>query len=144
MAAFTTNPQVIHETIDGETIIIDLASGSYYSLQGSGPEIWNGLAEGETLPALTQRLTASYGESQEIKAALATFLRELEAEQLIQRGEETVTEEPRTLNGGGGGAPEAPFVPPKLEKYTDMQDIILLDPVHEVDARGWPHAPAGT
>jgi hypothetical protein len=22
-----------------------------------------------------------------------------------------------------------------------MQDLILLDPVHEVDARGWPHLP---
>ena len=35
-----------------------------------------------------------------------------------------------------------PFVPPTLEKYTDMQDLVLLDPVHEVDERGWPHAQA--
>jgi len=26
-----------------------------------------------------------------------------------------------------------------VEKYTDMQDLVLLDPVHEVDERGWPH-----
>jgi hypothetical protein len=31
---------------------------------------------------------------------------------------------------------------PPISKFTDMQDIILLDPVHEVDARGWPHASA--
>jgi hypothetical protein len=33
------------------------------------------------------------------------------------------------------------FEPPVLEKFTDMQDLILLDPVHEVDERGWPHVP---
>ena len=36
-----------------------------------------------------------------------------------------------------------PFEAPSFTTFTDMQDIILLDPVHEVDARGWPHAPAG-
>jgi hypothetical protein len=30
------------------------------------------------------------------------------------------------------------FEPPLLEKYTDMQDLVLLDPVHEVDSTGWP------
>jgi hypothetical protein len=25
-----------------------------------------------------------------------------------------------------------------LNKYTDMQDLLLLDPIHEVDAAGWP------
>ncbi|MCU1244771.1 MAG: hypothetical protein JWN02_681, partial [Acidobacteria bacterium] len=29
---------------------------------------------------------------------------------------------------------------PRLERYTDMQEIILLDPVHKVDSQGWPHA----
>ena len=25
-----------------------------------------------------------------------------------------------------------------LTKYTDMQELLLLDPIHEVDATGWP------
>jgi hypothetical protein len=28
---------------------------------------------------------------------------------------------------------------PVLEKFTDMQDLILLDPVHDVNPKGWPH-----
>jgi hypothetical protein len=32
------------------------------------------------------------------------------------------------------------FIPPKLRKYTDMQDLLLLDPIHEVDEQGWPIA----
>jgi hypothetical protein len=29
---------------------------------------------------------------------------------------------------------------PVLNKYTDMQDLLLLDPIHEVDERGWPNS----
>ena len=40
----------------------------------------------------------------------------------------------------GGVEPEERlwFEAPSLEKYTDMQDLVLLDPVHEVDQTGWP------
>jgi hypothetical protein len=31
-----------------------------------------------------------------------------------------------------------PYSPPKLSAYTDMQELLLLDPVHEVDDAGWP------
>jgi len=29
-------------------------------------------------------------------------------------------------------------LPPKIEIFSDMQDILLLDPVHDVDQSGWP------
>jgi hypothetical protein len=28
-----------------------------------------------------------------------------------------------------------------LQKFTDMQDLLLLDPIHEVDESGWPRVP---
>ena len=28
---------------------------------------------------------------------------------------------------------------PALAKFTDMQELLLLDPVHEVDEAGWPN-----
>jgi hypothetical protein len=72
-----------------------------------------------------------------VATSVAEFLRELEAEQLIavvegSSDEQSAAAEPDVA--------DVTFVPPKLEKYTDMQDIILLDPVHQVDNRGWPHA----
>ena len=33
---------------------------------------------------------------------------------------------------------EAEFSTPLVEKYTDMAELILLDPVHDVSALGWP------
>ena len=34
------------------------------------------------------------------------------------------------------------YVAPTLQKYSDMQDLLLIDPVHEVDETGWPNRPA--
>jgi len=33
------------------------------------------------------------------------------------------------------------YAPPVLETFSDMQDLLLLDPIHEVDDAGWPMAP---
>ena len=27
---------------------------------------------------------------------------------------------------------------PSLEKYSDLQDLLLIDPIHEADESGWP------
>ena len=64
----------------------------------------------------------------------------------------TSVDKAQATGNGTGSAPAAvqqdvgervPFVAPSFTTFTDMQDIILLDPVHEVDTRGWPHASAG-
>ncbi len=52
-----------------------------------------------------------------------------------------------TGEGAGAFSPPAiqgAFAPPRLQRYTDMQDLLLLDPIHDVDEVGWPVAsPAG-
>jgi Coenzyme PQQ synthesis protein D (PqqD) len=136
METFQTNPEVIHETIEGETIIIDLSSGTYYSLRGSAPSIWNAIADGADSGSIVRRLEGVYeAPAGEVAEAVESFLRTLEESGLIAPGE------------SGAPAPETdvtatrvPFERPQLEKYEDLQDIILLDPVHKVDDRGWPHA----
>jgi hypothetical protein len=136
-----TNPQVIHETIDGETIVIDLASGTYYSLQGAGPVIWSAIAAGEAPDRVADRLGAAYPGEPDAAAAVRTFVAELQAEGLLVTNGSVPAAAPVPLP-----AAEAPpaFLPPTLEKYTDMQDIILLDPVHQVGERGWPHTDAAS
>jgi hypothetical protein len=44
-----------------------------------------------------------------------------------------------SANGASGGS----WAEPVLDKYTDMQELLLLDPIHEVDDAGWPHTLTG-
>lgn len=128
-------PEIVHETVDGEVIAIDLGDGSYYSLAGSGPQIWQLLAGGASEAQVREALAARHGvEASEIAAGIAAFLGQLEENRLAVR-----------VEGDGGGAvaleplaEPGSYEEPRLERYTDMKDYFLLDPIHEVDAAGWP------
>lgn len=136
---FRIGPEIVHETVDGEVIAIDLANGSYYSLAGSGPAIWEllarGVSEAEIGAALAGRFASGDGEIGAAVSALLVQLREnglIVSEAGVPAGAAPATE----------AAEKAPFEAPRLERYTDMKDYFLLDPIHEVDTAGWPRPAA--
>jgi hypothetical protein len=133
------SPNVIHETIEGEVILIDLKTGTYYSLRDTGAAVWQAIEQGADEDAVVAELTSRYDASEDqIRAAGTQLLVELEREGLIRAGEgEAAPATPPSASDNGAG--RLPFAAPVLEKHTDMQDLILLDPVHEVGAQGWPH-----
>jgi coenzyme PQQ synthesis protein D (PqqD) len=131
------SPNVIYETIEGEVILIDLKTGTYYSLRDSGAAVWQAIEHGAGEDGIAAELRSRYDASEgEIRAAVRRLLDELEREGLV-RAEEGEAAPAAPASGNGAG--RLPFAAPVLEKHTDMQDLILLDPVHEVGAQGWPH-----
>jgi hypothetical protein len=127
--------RVVHETIDGETILINLQSGNYYSLTGCGSEVWSLLSGGWSDHEVAAELERRY-DADGVAGAIYALVDDLAGEQLL---------EPHAGGNGNGSRPalegsaDADFVPPRLEKFTDMQYFLLVDPVHEVEAAGWPH-----
>jgi hypothetical protein len=133
------SPNVIHETIEGEVIVIDLKTGTYYSLRDTGAAIWQAIDKGAGEDEIVANLGLRYDASDdEIRDAVRRLLAELEQEGLV-RAEHGEVEQATGLPGADDSGPRLPFEAPSLEKHTDMQDLILLDPVHEVGAEGWPH-----
>jgi hypothetical protein len=138
------SPKVIHETIDGETVIVNLDSGNYYSLDTLGAEIWNSVGKGVPVDHIIEDVSCRYaGEREEIDRTVRLFLNELLQEALISplepgaAGSLAAHETPVT-NAPADGL--RPFTAPTLQMYNDMQDLLLLDPIHEVDETGWPNA----
>jgi hypothetical protein len=39
------------------------------------------------------------------------------------------------------GELQPPYISPVFYVYTDMKDLLLVDPIHEVDVSGWTHQP---
>jgi hypothetical protein len=148
--AFTiNNPNVVHETIDGETILIHLGTGTYYSLDGVAAELWGLLLAGVSDGELGARLQARYDvEPGLAERSAAAFVRELLQEELVVELREGLAAEATAELAPGEEPGEKPaaggvFAPPVLHKYTDMQEFMLVDPIHDVDAEaGWPHVKA--
>ena len=130
-------PKVVHETIDGEVVIIHLDTGCYYSLDGVGAVIWDRLDHGATVGETGAWLGQHYPAAQVEAAGLVVRLAgELQTEDLIVPLNDP---SPAAAERAEPGAPlPASFQPPVLRKHTDMQDLLLLDPIHEVDETGWP------
>jgi hypothetical protein len=135
-------PSIVSETIDGEVVIISLDSGSYYSLRGSGAEIWGLIGGGAGTADLLQRLGALYrGDGEEMRAHLERFLSQLVAEEILRVEQEGQSAAAAATAASRPEDPRAerPFEAPLLEKFTDMEHLLLLDPIHEVDEAGWPN-----
>ena len=135
------SPNVIHETIDGDVILIDLETGTYYSLRDTGAAVWQAIERGAGEEEIGATLERRYeGPADEMLEAVRRLLANLEREGLI-RAEDGAVPAAEPISAESGSEARVPFLAPTLEKHTDMQDLILLDPVHEVGARGWPHQP---
>src|SRR5947208_15680065 len=77
------SPHVIHETIDGEVIVINLASGNYYSVKGAGADVWDVIesSPGADKNAIAAAIAARFGRaSDEIEREIADFLGALQRE----------------------------------------------------------------
>jgi hypothetical protein len=131
-------PDVADQTIDNETIIINFQNGAYYSTADTGSVIWEQIASGASVDQIVSLFTR-HGADQHttIEQAVRDFVADLERESLIvalERPPAAVDPaEPAGLSGGREG-----YQSPVLERFTDMQDLLLLDPIHDVDEQGWP------
>ena len=128
---------IMHETIDGEVVIVNLDSGAYYAFDGSGEYIWDRLSHtGASAEQLVAELELHFNSPvAEIAAGVNNFLAQLRDESLIEPGDNT---------GAAAASSAAPaatseFEAPQLNKYTDMEALLLADPIHEVEPEGWPH-----
>jgi hypothetical protein len=133
------NPKVVSETIDGEVVMINLESGSYYSTDRIGAEIWNFIEQcttpGEILHSMSQRYD---GSPKDIEVAVLDFMKQLKEEKLIVAdGGGEVASNP--IVPAQAAAARNPFVKPSVQKYDDMQELLLADPIHDFDEAGWPN-----
>lgn len=130
-------PQVIHEIFDGEVVIINLDTGSYYSLDRVGADVWNCLDAGADEAAIVQTLLLQYqANPADIAKSVHDFLAELERESLLVAADPPAAANPAPPSSPAGT--KLPFEKPVVHKYTDMEELLLLDPIHEVDEMGWP------
>jgi len=134
-------PNVVHETIDGETILLDLNSGNYFSLDGTGAKIWEFITKKSTWRNVIEILSSENPNIKNtIESSLSAFVQELINENLLVESADDIPPADTSELETQLKATAKDFVAPKVNKYSDMQDLLLLDPIHEVDEKGWPES----
>ena len=127
-------PDVSSELIGNEVVTIHLPTGMYYSIEYSAADIWVGIERGLIFDELVNIVTRTYdvGAAQAASDA-ANFVTELLQEQLI-------VEAPGSGEVAASATGELKsYLTPRVDKFSDLQELLMIDPIHEVDERGWPH-----
>ena len=133
------------KVIDGEAIVINVVTGRYYSLEGSGALAWTWLAAGATLDEAAAALARHFAvDPAQARADLAPLADELVADELLVCGADVPAGAPDSALGAGDGI-RGPYAPPKVVRFTDMEDLLAFDPpLPPTDAQLWPaHADQG-
>ncbi|MFY9292892.1 MAG: PqqD family protein [Methylorubrum rhodinum] len=129
---------VSHQSFDDEIVIAHFGTGIYYSLSGSAAEIWLGLCASFDLSEVKATLAPHAAAGPEAFAAsVDRFVAELETAGLIR---------PAAERAHGAWTPTAPtggWALPQVESFSDMQELLLLDPVHDTSEAGWPYVVHG-
>lgn len=130
-------PNVVAENFGDEIVAVNLDTGVYYSMRGSAATIWKLLADGHAVDRIAAALAAVHDDTATtIPGDVTAFLATLAEAQLV-----VATEAPLVAPALSLPASERrPYTPPTIDMHSDMQDILLLDPVHDVDEAGWPLA----
>jgi hypothetical protein len=132
-------PTVTHETIDGEAVIINLDSGNYYSLVDAGSLIWALVDRGASASEVHELLQQSYqGDATDIDRGVQELLAQLQQENLIVPVDGAAAADLGGVLPSSNGQEKPSFNAPSLNKFSDMQELLLLDPIHDVDEAGWP------
>jgi hypothetical protein len=130
---------VVHENLEGEVILIHLETGVYYSFNGVGADIWAMIGNGLSIQQIVNNLLSRYHETTEkIAPSIELFVQELQNELLVVPAPVLQPGNSGSINDSGYHS-KLPFHAPRLEKFTDMQEFLMVDPIHEVSDDGWPH-----
>lgn len=128
-------PQVVREVFDDEVIIINMESGNYFSLNSTGAYVWSLIEAGFAVDAIVGRLRDDFDVAEELAApSVNELLEQLLKEELIVAGAGPAPAPAQVAKP----AAKRDFEKPSLAVYTDMQELLLLDPIHDVDETGWP------
>ena len=118
-------PAVVADIIDGEVVIMNLERGSYYSINQSGASVWRVLISGAPVAKISAAMADHYDvPTAQVELDIGRLVCRLVEEGVIvpikdDAADQTITPAPFSL---------ASYSPPVMEVYSDMKDLLALDP----------------
>tara|TARA_R110001592_G_scaffold348479_1_gene642642 strand:+ start:454 stop:843 length:390 start_codon:yes stop_codon:yes gene_type:complete len=124
------NTNIVSDKFEDEAVIVNLNTGVYYSLRETAFDVWVLIEKGISEKTLQSNFN-DLSEDQKVK--LNEFIAFLITDEVILTDhdhEVMVSETDVKLD----------FRSLDYSKFNDMTNLIMLDPVHEVDQeKGWPN-----
>ena len=131
--------RIILERFEEEAVLVNVESGYYYSVSSAGSEILELLEEGLAADDLALALFGDSETLHRFQIRIAQFVEKLAVEGIVVERDPASSAGPGFHKGWPLHPDGAGYEPPIFERFDDVRDLLLIDPVHQVDPEhGWP------
>lgn len=133
MPVYVLNDEKMFSDIaDGIAIIINSETGIYYGMNEFGTLVFENMLNGASTENILAAISQMQGAPMDIGARLNAFVGVILEKELMVEGEGG-----GTVNLDAEIARAGDFIF-EIKEYTDAQELLLADPIHEVkEATGW-------
>lgn len=126
--------KMFYDMAEGQAIVINFTTGMYYGTSSLGSAVLDALLAGASVEAALAAVKALPGCPGDMDAQMDAFVQALLEKEVVVaaegEGTDTAVIDASALADG--------FVL-TVDEFTEVQDLILADPVHDVDVeQGWP------
>jgi len=130
--------EIAAEEFEDGPVMINFLTGRYFTLNRSGRRLWAELQEGADETRLASALAdlekLPQLEAERIRRDVRLFLDRLINERLVA---EVIGK--TQAAGTSANLRDEAYEPPRLDVFDDLAELILLDPIHDVNEKmGWP------
>lgn len=126
--------QMFYDIAEGQAVVIDFTTGIYYGTSSLGSVVLDRLIAGCAPEKIAAAVKALPGCPEDMDVKLNEFAAKLQEIGILITGE--------TQDGGDEPIEEKALAEGfelSVEAFSEVQDLILADPVHDVDVeQGWP------
>jgi len=125
--------KMFYDMAEGQAIVINFTTGMYYGTSSLGSAVLDALLAGAAAETVCKSIQTLPGCPEDMEAQLNTFIDQLLEKEIIVPAESTgaaCTIDASSLADG---------FQLTVDEFAEVQDLILADPVHDVDVeQGWP------
>ena len=126
--------KMFFDMADGQAVVINFLSGIYYGTTALGSVILERLVNGKAPEEIVKAVKNLPDCPEDFASQMDAFLASLQGKEILLPGD--------TQPGGGETIDSTALADGftlTLDEFSEVQDLILADPVHDVDVeQGWP------
>lgn len=128
--------KMFYDMADGQAIVINFETGMYYGMSSLGSYVIDYLLKGASLEKLADALRKEKECPQDILERLQAFVSALAEKEIILEAEGKPNQETNIVFGDDAYVDGYDL---DVNEFAEAQDLIMADPIHDVDAdMGWP------
>ena len=126
--------KMFYDIAEGQAIIINFTTGMYYGTSSLGSAVVDALLSGASVDAVLAAVKALPACPADVDACMSAFVDALLEKEILVSAE---TNADAVINITEAALTDGFLL--SVDEFTEVQDLIMADPVHDVDVeQGWP------